>query len=152
MRHLHWTAPERLHITLQFLGEQPDHRLETIYSALEDIEFAPLELRCEGVGQFSSGVIWLGVDPQPALDQLQRQIGQQLRAAGSALQQRRFIPHITLGRCPGNRLERVLEHVAARFYGQAFYFTCDAFTLKSSRLRPSGALHHVEAEFLCADA
>lgn len=152
VRHLHWTAPERLHITLQFLGEQPGHRLETIYSALEDIEFAPLDLRCEGVGQFSSGVIWLGVDQHPALEQLQQQIGTQLRAAGIALQQRRFIPHITLGRCPGNRLDRVLEHVAARFYGQAFCFACDAFSLKSSLLRPSGALHHIEAEFLCTNA
>ncbi len=152
VRHLHWTAPERLHITLQFLGEQPNHRLEAIYKALESIEFAPLDVRCEGIGQFASGVIWLGVDPQPAMEQLQQQIGARLRAAGIPLQQRRFIPHITLGRCPGNRLERALEHVVARFYGQAFSFECDAFSLKSSLLRPSGALHHIEAQFPCADA
>nr|WP_067295175.1 RNA 2',3'-cyclic phosphodiesterase [Marinobacterium profundum] len=152
VRHLHWTAPERLHITLQFLGEQPGHRLEAIYSALEEVEFAPLDVRCEGIGQFSSGVIWMGIDPQPAMEQLQQQIGMRLRAAGIPLQQRRFIPHITLGRCDSNHLSPVLEHVAARFYGQAFCFECDAFSLKSSLLRPSGALHHIEAEFLCAGA
>jgi RNA 2',3'-cyclic 3'-phosphodiesterase len=152
VRHLHWTAPERLHITLQFLGEQPAPRLETIYNALESITFEPLSIRCEGVGQFASGVIWLGVDPHPALAQLQRQIGQQLHDAGIPLLQRRFIPHITLGRCRGNRLNRVLEHVAARFYGQAFCFECDLFSLKSSQLRPGGALHHVEAQFCSQDA
>ncbi|WP_020680404.1 RNA 2',3'-cyclic phosphodiesterase [Marinobacterium rhizophilum] len=150
VRHLHWTAPERMHITLHFLGEQPAHRLEAIYSALEQIEFSPMNLRCEGVGQFASGVIWLGVDPQPSLERLQHQIGGALRAAGIPLQQRRFIPHITLGRCPSNRLSTVLEHVAARFYGQAFCFEADMFSLKSSQLRPAGALHHIEAQYLCA--
>jgi 2'-5' RNA ligase len=147
VRHLKWTAPERLHITLQFLGEQPAHKREAIHDALDSIEFSPLPIRCEGIGQFRSGVIWLGVDQQPELEQLQQRIGQQLRSAGIGIEQRQFKPHITLGRCPVNRLSSVLEHVAARFYGQAYCFECDCFSLKSSLLRPSGALHHLEAQF-----
>ncbi len=152
VRHLHWTPPERLHITLQFLGEQPDAQLEGIYGALESVEFEPLSLRCEGIGQFASGVIWLGVDATPALDQLQKCISRQLHKAGVPLQQRRFIPHITLGRCRSNRLGTVLEHVAARFYGHSFSFDCDQFSLKSSVLRPSGALHQVQAQFCSQNA
>jgi 2'-5' RNA ligase len=147
VRHLKWTAPERLHLTLQFLGEQPGHKLEAIHDALDSIEFSPLAIRCEGIGQFRSGVIWLGVDQQPGLEQLQQRIGQQLRCAGINFEQRLFKPHVTLGHCATNRLSTVLEHVAARFYGQAYCFECDCFSLKSSLLRPSGALHHVEALF-----
>lgn len=147
VRHLKWTPPEHLHITLQFLGEQPDQRLPDIFEALEMVEFEPMTLECQGIGQFRSGVIWLGIEPQPALEQLQRRIQSALRTVGIQGEQRRFHAHVTLGRCDRHRLAAVLERVAERFYGQAYRFECDTFCLKSSILRPNGALHRIEALF-----
>ncbi|MFC6673487.1 RNA 2',3'-cyclic phosphodiesterase [Marinobacterium aestuariivivens] len=147
VRHLKWTPPEHLHITLQFLGDQPDQRLPDIFEALETVEFEPMTLCCQGIGQFRSGVIWLGIDQLPALEQLQRRIQSALRQVGIQGEQRRFHAHVTLGRCDRHRLIPVLERVAEQFYGRSFRFDCDTFCLKSSILRPSGALHRVEALF-----
>lgn len=151
VRHLKWVPPERLHMTLHFLGEQPDARLQDIFEALEQVEFEPMELCFEGVGQFRSGVIWLAVEPVPdALTALRRHIGRELQTAGVRLERRRFHPHITLGRCSPHHLIPVLEQVADRFYGKSFCFNCDTFCLKSSVLRPSGALHRTEALYATA--
>ncbi|GGO76080.1 RNA 2',3'-cyclic phosphodiesterase [Marinobacterium nitratireducens] len=150
VRDLKWEPPERLHLTLQFLGEQPEQRLPELFEALAAVEFEPFELCCQGIGHFRSGAIWLGIEPNDRLRSLHRQIGARLRETGIAFESRRFSPHITLARTARQRLLPALDTVAERFQGISYRFECDTFCLKSSLLRPTGALHRVEALFAAA--
>ena len=94
-----FTRPENLHLTLHFLGEQPETAVDVLSDILEAAPRASFPLTLAGLGSFArSGILWAGLVPSPALDALQRQLGMSLRQARFPVEQRRFSPHLTLVR------------------------------------------------------
>lgn len=94
-----FTRPENYHLTLVFLGET--QRVEEAKRALRQVKGAPFPLRSAAPGCFSKkggDIWWLGVEPSPALLNLQRCLETHLRAAGFPLEERPYRPHITLAR------------------------------------------------------
>ena len=47
-----WVAPESIHITLKFLGEVPEKRVEQIDTALASLAWKPFTISVHGVGFF----------------------------------------------------------------------------------------------------
>lgn len=94
-----FTRPENFHLTLVFLGETC--RAPAAAAALEGVSVPPFPLRTAAPGRFAKrggDVWWLGAEPHPGLLEAQRQLEAALRAAGFALEERPFRPHITLAR------------------------------------------------------
>ncbi len=99
-----WVVVERLHQTLQFIGEVEASRVETIEGALAgpfDVE--PFDVRLAGAGVFPrsgrSRVIWAGITSgDDDLRRLARQVASRLASARIQPDDRPFHPHITLGR------------------------------------------------------
>lgn len=94
-----FTARENLHLTLCFLGETD--RLEEAQAAMRRVQAAPFILHLGEAGRFpgrEGDTWWVGLQPCPALESLQRALAQELRQAGFALEARRFLPHLTLAR------------------------------------------------------
>jgi len=141
------TPMEHLHFTLAFLGEQPPQKLEEIEQTIAGLEIPPMQLRCEGINWFRSGVIWLRVEPDKSLISFQKKLCHQLRNTGIQLDSRKYIPHITLFRCKRKLQARQLEQVSKVFSGFSFSFTVDHLLLKKSQLTPEGAKHTVLTEF-----
>jgi len=61
-----WVVPTALHVTLRFLGEQPDERVPSLVTSLsEPFDEAPFTIGWHGLGAFPSPrhprAIWLGV-------------------------------------------------------------------------------------------
>ncbi|MBP1804809.1 RNA 2',3'-cyclic phosphodiesterase [Rubellimicrobium aerolatum] len=145
--------PEQLHLTLAFLGEQPDDLIQSAHEALEDLRFPAFVLQLQGLGTFgdrSPTALWAGVrDPAPA-KALRDRILPALHGAGITLERTRFRPHVTLARlartAPADheRLARFLSRWEA-FPSPAF--TVDSFALYRSTLRPSGAIHEELARY-----
>jgi 2'-5' RNA ligase len=99
-----WSRPEGLHLTLAFLGDRPVEALPTLLglaAAVADRHGA-LGLRAAGLGGFPKldpvRVLWLGLDPCPALETLAADLRGALTAAGEAFDLRPFHPHLTLAR------------------------------------------------------
>lgn len=98
-----WVLPEKLHLTLAFLGPVPDERLAVVVRAVEQGArgHAPFTLRVRGAGTFGgrarARVLWAGIDA-PGLVELQAAIDGRLREAGFELEERPFKPHLTLAR------------------------------------------------------
>lgn len=92
-----FTRPENLHITLAFLGEQPEW--ETAAEALETVEIVPSLLRLDRLDSFGKGGI-LGICPSEdaPVRSLAADVEKALRAAGFDLENRRFRAHVTLCR------------------------------------------------------
>lgn len=135
------TTAGQLHITLAFLGEQPDNMRERVEQVLDTLEVPTLTLHCTQVAAFHSGIIYLRVTPDPALMALQKRLCQRLHQAGVQMETRRYTPHITLFRCKGDPDAVLLEQLNALFTAQPLSFALDAIWLKQSRLTQQGAEH-----------
>lgn len=92
------TPPERLHLTLHFLGDVPAARVP----ALRQLPQPPWE-GCTLA--FDAAMLWPGgiavLEARavpPALARLHEALGTGLRAAGFTLEERRYRPHLTLAR------------------------------------------------------
>lgn len=103
-RSWHWprgaalTRPERLHMTLHFLGELPVARLPELVAALPP-PGETFELRLDRDLLWSGGLaVLLASEPPPALLALHRELGAALQAQGLPLDPRPFAAHVTLAR------------------------------------------------------
>lgn len=103
-RGVSWTTEERLHLTLKFLGEQPEHMVQSVSEALGRVAgaHAPLALRLAGFGAFPNlrapRIVWLGVDNDAKLELLHHDVERGCADLGFELDGRTFRPHITVGR------------------------------------------------------
>jgi RNA 2',3'-cyclic 3'-phosphodiesterase len=97
-----FTKVEQLHFTLAFLGEQPGP--EQALAAGESLrESAAFELVLSGVGAFPSTmrprVLWIGAtEGAPELVAAAERLRSALEQRGFKLEERKFRPHLTLGR------------------------------------------------------
>ena len=92
---------EKLHLTMAFLGPQPEEALPVLLGILEAMPSPLLRLVVDCYGYFKRPQIaWAGVSVVPAgLVELQAQLMERLEAAGfSAATHGEFKPHITLAR------------------------------------------------------
>jgi 2'-5' RNA ligase len=107
-RHWHWragsapTRPERLHLTLHFLGDVDALRAQALCTVLPTEPLRPFELLLRTPQVWPGGIAVLRPDPQPALDDLHARLAQRSREVGLALPRDDWLPHVTLARgAPG---------------------------------------------------
>ena len=94
-----WESPEKLHLTLAFLGEQP--RQEAALKALSQVESPAFPLCFPRLGRFPGkkrDVVFLRPEESTPLIHLQKQLALTLEKEGIFLEERPFFPHITLSR------------------------------------------------------
>lgn len=136
---------ENMHLTLAFLGEQPEHRLQALHGRLDEIEARALTVRLLGVeimGNETRGAIVRVAAPDPALLSLQKSVERAARAAGIALPRRRFRPHVTIARfsrAPVGTQAEALHRWLASGPPAPVEFPAEAFALFESHLRLEGA-------------
>ncbi len=116
MRGLTWSMPENRHLTLFFLGETPEERIEAVRVALRSISVAAFFMPVQGVGYFPPKgrprVLWAGVgNGHPHLFQLQHRITDTLFGLGFDPGERAWQPHITLARCGGASAEAIRQYI-----------------------------------------
>jgi RNA 2',3'-cyclic 3'-phosphodiesterase len=99
-----WVRPEHLHLTVRFLGDVREERVEAVCRAMaEPLSEVAFDLTLEGLGVFPPAgrprVVWLGVaGGKPALERLAREVDRRLEGIGIPSDGRPFQAHLTLGR------------------------------------------------------
>ena len=99
-----WLDPERLHLTLKFLGDVPRAKVDRVQRVVERVaaDTPPFEMELGGFGAFPTirrpRVLWLGVEASPVLRCLKQDLEWGLSDHGFPSETRGFHPHITLGR------------------------------------------------------
>lgn len=99
-----WVRPEGIHLTLKFLGEVEDAREHELRGALSRASRGArtLPLVMGGFGVFPDPsrprVLWIGIEPDPALELLQHHVESEFGLLGFPPEGRPFRPHLTLGR------------------------------------------------------
>jgi RNA 2',3'-cyclic 3'-phosphodiesterase len=149
-----WVPAANLHLTLQFLGEQPEERLAAAEAALHDAAAgsAPIETALHGIGAFPGleqpRILWVGL-AQGALEvrALQARVAEALAREGFPREERPWHPHLTIGRVHDDRrwrreagpaLRQALAQVAGTRFG---VLRISEVALMRSDLSPRGARH-----------
>ncbi|NLM20294.1 MAG: RNA 2',3'-cyclic phosphodiesterase [Peptococcaceae bacterium] len=92
---------EHLHLTLEFLGEISEERVEDITSAMEVLNSAPFTLFLSSIGFFKGRdghIYWFGITENNDLMNMQEKLHNLLLERGFKLENRKYKPHITIGR------------------------------------------------------
>lgn len=161
-----WAKPESLHVTLKFIGEQPDAAVARIKEALATVQARGTEIHFRGYGFFptakSARVFWVGMEAGPDLASLAAAIDQKTAALGIPKEERAFSPHLTLARAGGrsgsprrmkgdhpNRVFQFLQNKLAALPAPGFgSMTARAFFLYQSQLSPKGSKYTKLEQFL----
>ncbi len=100
-----WVAAANLHFTLKFLGEVQIEATADVCARVIDAAsgHSPFSLVVQGAGAFPRPArprtIWLGAtDGTDEIVALHRSIEKALMPMGFRREQRRFVPHVTIGR------------------------------------------------------
>ncbi len=135
---------ENLHITLMFLGEVPDRRVEVVKESLKGIKLDPFKIRLKGLGNFNYRVFWIGVvEGNDYLSFLAKEVENSLKKLGFK-RDKDFVAHATVARVKrlnSNdkvRLEKALERFRDYDFGE---MVVSNFKLKKSTLTPKGPIY-----------
>ena len=97
--------PEGVHLTLKFLGDVPNNRLDEVARAVSEAvaSHRPFDISTGGFGAFPNTrrplVLWAGIEGDAGpLMRLQADVDAALGALGFATETRPFHPHLTLAR------------------------------------------------------
>jgi RNA 2',3'-cyclic 3'-phosphodiesterase len=160
-----WVTPESLHVTLKFIGEEPDDSVDRIRRALESVAADTTEIDFRGFGFFptakSARVFWIGMDAGPQLAALAAAIDNATATLGSPKEDRTFSPHLTLARSrggsgaprslstdkPNRAFELLQEKLASRPAPEFGTMTPREFFLYQSQLSPKGSKYTKLAAF-----
>ena len=130
-------APEKLHLTLHFLGNVPRDRLPALRSGLR-VPFQPFALHLSHCQHWPGGLLVVSPDAvPPALAELHATLRDALRRLELRVEERAFRPHVTLVR----RHAGPLPAPAA----QALSWHVDSYALVESAARSGGGYAVLEA-------
>ncbi len=148
-----WSQADKLHFTLIFFGSIEEERLPAIiqacHKALEGT--APFFISLGRLGVFPSPgqprIIWLGLSQGEAeMITLQTNIFQALSSRGFNLEQRKYIPHLTLGRVRSNRRLELPPGFFNSAPSSAAAMLIEKVNVMRSDLQSNGAVHTMLAE------
>jgi 2'-5' RNA ligase len=140
--------PEQVHITLKFLGDINETDVDSIASALSNINCKPFEARIKGVGVFPKPayikVIWLGAEGN--FEALHNEV-ERVLLPFKFEKDHQFSPHATLARVKQLR-EKTLLLEKLKKLGDIELGTMnvESISLKKSTLRPQGPIYETLKE------
>lgn len=138
-------APENIHLTLAFLGEQPA-RLAAEIDMRAAAAISAFQLSFDELGYWrKTGIAWLGVSAAPReLADLEQGIARALAALGLEGDERPFSPHITLAR-------RIVRPLSRRTTAPIVW-SADSFALMESAPAAVGREYRVLRSWLLSRA
>ncbi len=145
-----WVDPSSIHLTLHFLGDILPERVEPVRAALSVVarHASPFEFGVGELGAFPNTsrprVVWVGVqDASSWLSLLHDAVNEAMANLGFTPEERRFSPHLTLGRVRRNadsRDVRALGNTVAQTdIGTLGTVHAREIIFFQSVLKPSGA-------------
>jgi 2'-5' RNA ligase len=146
-----WVEEENLHLTMKFLGDVDMSLIGEIGQVLQDsvAGFEPFTFTVRGAGAFpgtsSARIVWVGATgPIETLAKIYNHLNENLARLGVARENRRYVPHITLGRVKspskGRELTELIKKNSEKVFGDV---DAGEILLMMSELSSSGPKYSV---------
>jgi len=140
-----FTESENLHLTLKFLGEIDEEKVEEVKEKLKKVREEEFEAELGEVGVFSKKflrIIWIKLKN---CDKLQKAIDDALSNLFPI--ENRFMSHITIARVKKVGDRKALLDYIKNMKTKNIKFKVDKFFLKKSELAPSGSSYEDLEEY-----
>ncbi len=141
------TPENQSHLTLKFLGDTDEKKVEKLCSALKEslAGNGSFDVVIQGAGAFPNErnprVVWLGVKDPERLIELTDAVDSTVKELNIKADDKMFSPHLTLGRINGRcDLKEFFKENGGKVFGS---FRCDHVDVMKSVLTPKGAIHSV---------
>jgi 2'-5' RNA ligase len=150
-------AESNLHVTLKFLGQIDEARVDAIGDALIAAarRTPAFDVNVRGLGAFPTAtrarILWAGLAPAAPLVSLAAAVDAALAGLGIARESRPFAAHVTLGRVRESRRNPALADALAR-PADCGRLAVTRISLMRSELHPRGARYTELATVLLAGA
>lgn len=136
------TEPENIHLTLKFLGEIDDDKVEEVKKRLQKVKFDGFEVGLGRTGVFhvrgNPKIVWLKLEGKELWD-LQKKIDDTLE--GLFVREERFMAHITVGRIKYVKDKKGFEEYVENLGIKKLKFKVKSFELKKSELFAIGPVY-----------
>ena len=147
----HWVNPDKLHLTIRFIGEVTEPTAQDIMAVLDGLQVRDFQVQLRGIGVFDPGnrprSLWAAVaDPAP-LSALHEKCNQALRRLQVMEERRKYIPHVSLARLAHVHSERLVQYLEAHGDFIMPPFRAEKFSLIRSHLTKHGAAYEVLENF-----
>lgn len=137
----------QLHITLRFIGDVDEERIDEIWEIVSETvsEIPKARLNLKGLGCFPNEraprILWVGIDTALPLAHIAEDLSERFRKVGIPFDGKPFKPHVTVGRIVG----RCNLTVLLGKYRTTEFTTCipSAVYVMKSELKPAGAEHSI---------
>jgi len=147
-----WVNPELIHLTLKFLGNIKEEQIDEIKkSMIKSVKgITPFFMTLRDIGVFPNirypRVIWMGLeDKTERLLILQKNIEENLNILGFTPEERKFSPHLTIGRLKSlkgkSRLANMIH--AKKDMNIDGSISVNKINLMKSELRVTGPIYSV---------
>ena len=148
---LKWSAIENLHLTIKFLGNIPENKLDQVKLILTDSTagIPAFNIEVGGLGMYPNKhnprAIWFGVTYDQALLDIHHNLDQSLQQVNVEHDKREFSPHLTIARV-NQRIPQETRQEIGRTFAQ-FKVTAlgqariDRIILYQSELTPKGPIY-----------
>jgi 2'-5' RNA ligase len=148
---VNWVEPQNLHVTLLFLGEVDNREVPRVCQLVAGCtqKHAAFPMSVETVGCFPNPrrprVVWVGIgEGAEPLCAIHDALEVALQDLGYRREERRYTPHITLGRVKGDHPTDELAAVLAKKADwKAGEMTVQELLIMSSELTPKGPMYTV---------
>ena len=135
---INWVFKKNLHITLKFLGEVKEDKVEELKDYLKKIKFEKFKISLEDIGFYLNGlrinVIRIGIKPQEDIVRLQKLIDEDTLGFGDI----KLGGHITLGRVKSLKNKHNFTDFVKNLKIEKIKFEVDSFILFKSDLKKEG--------------
>lgn len=149
-----WEKPEKLHLTLKFLGDTTDAQLDELNETVRETaaRIDVFKLRIQSTGVFPSArnarILWLGVgDERRVLAAASELMEIGCEKIGFPREKRNFRAHLTIGRLrePHRSGEIAEKHLQNEF--SPVEFDVSELVVYESVLQPRGSIYSVVAKY-----
>ena len=139
------TEPKNLHLTLKFLGEIDEKKVEEVKQKLGEINFNKFESEIDSIGVFSEKfvrIVWLHLTNCGGL---QKKVDGILSAEFKS--EYRFMSHLTIARVKSLQDKKNFLEKLNKIKSDKMKFGVDSFRLKKSILTKKGPIYKTIEEY-----